>query len=125
MGSRSTGHPIRRTVGLRNVQIYSHVGYLPEERQIGRLVRVNVEVSYRLDKITSAPPIDYREIASLVQSSFASQATLLEEVAEQIGQEILQRWSFVEKVRVEVHKVHPPIGILAETAYAGVEMERM
>ncbi|RMF52743.1 MAG: dihydroneopterin aldolase, partial [Bacteroidetes bacterium] len=49
---------------------------------------------------------------------------LIEHIAEELAQAILARWASVEKVRLRVHKVHPPVGILAESAYAEVEMVR-
>lgn len=106
------------------MEVYGHVGYYPEERKMGRLFRVDAEVEYRMEAMGGDPPIDYREIAGLIKDSFSREGTLIEHIAEGIAYAIMERWAFVEKVRIRVHKVHPPIGILAESAYAEVELSR-
>jgi len=117
-------HRTRRAVGLCGVEVYGHVGYLPEERKLGRRFRIEVHVEYRVDEVSQAPPIDYREIATLIRERFSQEGYLIEHIAEGLAQAILERWASVEKVRLRVHKVHPPVGILAESAYAEVEMVR-
>lgn len=124
MGQSSASTTIRRAVGLRNVEVYGHIGFYPEERKMGRLFRLNIHAEYRVDSVENAPPIDYRDIAALVNGYFAQPGILIEHAAERLALAIIEKWAAVEKVRVEVYKVHPPIGILAESAYAYVEMER-
>ena len=115
---------VSRRVGLWGVEVYGHVGYYPEERKMGRLFRVDAEVEYRVETMGGDPPIDYREIAGLIKDSFSQEGTLIEHIAEGIAHAIMERWALVEKVRIRVHKVHPPVGILAESAYAEVELSR-
>lgn len=91
---------------------------------MGRLFRLNIEAEYRVSEVGAVPPIDYREIAQMVKELFMGEGLLIEHLAEQIALAIFERWATVEKVRIAVHKVHPPVGILAESAYAYVEMER-
>lgn len=124
MGSPSQFSALRRSVGLLGVEVYGHVGYMPEERHLGRHFRVDVEAQYTLPEVGADPPIDYREIAGFIREFFARPGTLIEHVAQGLAEAILQRWPAVEKVQVRVHKVHPPVGILAESAYAYVEMVR-
>jgi len=113
-----------RRVGLQSVEVYGHVGFYPEERKMGRLFRVDAEVEYRVERVGEAPPIDYREIAGLIRNFFSGEGLLIEHIAERLAEKIMERWALVEKVRIRVHKVHPPIGILAESAYAEVEFNR-
>ena len=113
-----------RRVGLQSVEVYGHVGFYPEERKMGRLFRVDAEVEYRIERVGEVPPIDYREIAGLIRVFFSSEGFLIEHIAEGLAEKIIERWPLVEKVRIRVHKVHPPVGILAESAYAEVELSR-
>lgn len=124
MESGQTMHRTRRAVGLAGIEVFGHVGYFPEERKMGRRFRLEVYVEYRVEEVGQTPPIDYREIAALVRERFGAEGYLIEHVAEKLAQAILERWASVEKVRLRVHKVHPPVGILAESAYAEVEMVR-
>lgn len=124
MGHSSRIPALRRAVGLHGVEVYGHIGYMPEEQQLGRRFRIDVEAEYRLPEVGADPPIDYREIATFIREFFAKSGILIEHVAQELAEAILQRWPLVEKVQVRVHKVHPPIGILAESAYAYVEMVR-
>ncbi len=124
MGYTSELSTLRRAVGLSGVEVYGHIGYMPEEQHLGRRFRVDVEAQYTLPEVGADPPIDYREIAAFIRQFFAQPGTLIEHLAQGLAEAILQRWPAVEKVQVRVHKVHPPIGILAESAYAYVEMVR-
>lgn len=114
----------RRAVGLNGIEVYGHIGFFPEERKMGRLFRLDIHAEYTIAEVGGIPPIDYREIADLVRERFAGEGTLIEHTAQGLAEAILHRWEAVEKVRIVVHKVHPPVGILAESAYAYVEMER-
>jgi|GEM_PF-1279755 len=124
MERQQTMHRTRRAVGLCGIEVYGHVGYLPEERKLGRRFRVEVHVEYQVNELGREPLIDYREIATLVRERFSREGYLIEHIAEELAQAILDRWAPVEKVRLRVHKIHPPVGILAESAYAEVEMVR-
>lgn len=115
---------IRRRVGLVGVELYGHIGYYPEERKMGRLFRVEADIEYAVPEVGGAPPIDYRAVAQLIQAHFQEGGTLIEHLAERLALAVLEAWSAVESVRIRVHKVHPPIGILAESAYAEVELTR-
>ncbi|MCS7189572.1 MAG: dihydroneopterin aldolase [Bacteroidia bacterium] len=114
----------RRAIGLSGIKVYGHIGYLLPEREVGRLFRVDIRIEYQQIEEGTDPLIDYREIAKLIQTTFSAGGMLIEKVAEQIGQAILTRWDCAEKVEVWVHKIHPPITILAQSAYAYVEMVR-
>lgn len=124
MEARKRTYTAYRRVGLNGVEVYGHVGYYPEERKMGRLFRVDAEVDYRIEAVEAAPPIDYRHIADLIRELFSREGTLIEHIAERLAYVIMERWDLVEKVRIRVHKVHPPVGILAESAYAEVELSR-
>jgi dihydroneopterin aldolase len=106
------------------VEVYGHVGYYPEERKMGRLFRVEADLEYQVASVGEAPPVDYREVAALIREAFAKEGILIEHIAEQLAYQVFEGWPLVEKVRIRVHKVHPPIGILADSAYAEVELCR-
>jgi dihydroneopterin aldolase len=61
----------------------------------------------------------------MVKEAFSTEGVLIEHIAERLALQILTRWEAVEKVQIRVSKVHPPVGILAQDAYAEVEMVRM
>ena len=124
MEARARTYTTCRRVGLRGVEVYGHVGYYPEERKMGRLFRIDADVEYRTEALASDPCIDYRNIADLIRDFFSREGTLIEHIAEGLAHAIMDRWGVVEKVRIRVHKVHPPVGILAESAYAEVELSR-
>ncbi|MCS6896137.1 MAG: dihydroneopterin aldolase [Bacteroidia bacterium] len=109
---------------MKGIEVYGHIGYFPEERKMGRLFRLDIDAEYVAPEVGATPPIDYREIAHMIKERFVSEGVLIEHLAEEIAVAIFNRWNTVEKVRIAVHKVHPPVGILAESAYAYVEMER-
>ncbi|MCX7607360.1 MAG: dihydroneopterin aldolase [Bacteroidia bacterium] len=124
MGSTGQVHTTRRAVGLSGVEVYGHVGYFPEERKMGRLFRVDAYLEYSVSEVGDSPPVDYREVASLIREAFSREGILIEHIAQQLADAILERWGAVDRVQIRVYKIHPPIGILAESAYAYVEMAR-
>ncbi len=92
---------------------------------MGRLFRIEADIEYVAPEVGAAPPIDYRAVAQLIEAHFQGEGILIEHIAERLALVVLETWDVVESVRIRVHKVHPPIGILAESAYAEVELSRI
>ncbi len=113
---------------LKGIRFFGYHGVSPAERETGGMFEVDVELYLPL-----APPgisdaveetIDYTEAFEIVQETGQSeQFHLLEALAEEISKRLLTAFpNRLEKVRVTVKKLRPPLpGILQ---YSAVEIER-
>lgn len=101
------------TVSVENIRVYAHHGCLPEETIIGSDYLVNVVVKTDLTIASStddlADTVDYVHINKIVEQEMAVPSKLLEHVAKRISDRILTEIPTVQKTRVAVSKINPPI----------------
>lgn len=98
------------TIKLVDIQIYAPLGWYPEEKVLGNHFRVNIEIDVQIkeDQEGLEGTVDYAEVCTLVKEIFSTNnIRLLETVTDNIGSLILARFQTIEKVIVEVCKLHP------------------
>ncbi len=101
-------------IKLNNIKVFSNHGCLDEEEKIGSDYRVDLEVhgdlshSAKTDKL--ADTIDYVHLNKIVKEEMAIRSKLLESVAERILKRIMDELIMVQKAKVDVSKINPPIG---------------
>ena len=102
------------TIRLKNIKIYAFHGCLVEETKIGSDYLVNLEVKANLSKAASSDnlldTVDYVRLQEIVKNEMAIPSKLLEHVGLRIINKIKSELSFIEKVKVTVSKINPPIG---------------
>jgi dihydroneopterin aldolase len=102
------------SIKLRNIKVFAYHGCLEEEGQIGSDYRVDLKVNgdLSLSAKTDAlkDTIDYVHLNKIVKEEMAIRSKLLETVAERIINRVLNELLIVQKVRVDVSKINPPIG---------------
>lgn len=102
------------SIKLKNIKVFAYHGCLDEEGQIGSDYRVDIKVqgdlslSAKTDALKDT--IDYVHLNKIVKEEMAIRSKLLETVAERILNRILSELLIVQKVRVDVSKINPPIG---------------
>lgn len=101
-------------VKVSNIRIYAYHGCLVEEGKIGSEYRVDVSVKANLtpsaDSDDLMDTVDYVYINKIVKEEMAIRAKLLENVAKRIIKCIFNEIKLVDKVKVSVSKINPPIG---------------
>lgn len=101
-------------VTLKNIRVYAYHGCLAEETLIGSDYRVDLSVWANLEKSTQTDDledtVDYVLLNRIVKEEMAMASKLLEQVAKRIITKILEQESKVEKIKVSVAKINPPIG---------------
>ena len=101
-------------IKLKNIKVFSYHGCLDEEGKIGSDYRVDLVVKGDLSNpaITDnlSDTIDYVHLNKIVKEEMNVRAKLLETVAERILNRILDELQLVQKVKVDVSKINPPIG---------------
>lgn len=101
-------------IKLKNIKVFSYHGCLDEEGKIGSEYRVDLKVhgdlsnSAKTDKL--ADTIDYVHLNRIVKEEMAIRSKLLEAVAERILNRVMQELIMVQKAKVDVSKINPPIG---------------
>ena len=100
-------------VQLENIKAYAHHGCLKEETNIGSDYLVNVSVKTNLLKASISDDlkdtVDYVHINKIVKQEMAIPSKLLEHVAKRIIDRIFLELPSVEKAKVSVSKINPPI----------------
>ncbi len=101
-------------ITVKNIRVYAYHGCLDEEAKIGSEYRVDLKI--KADLSTSAQTdaledtVDYVHLNHIVKEEMAIRAKLLEEVAQRIIDRIFRELALVEKAKVAVAKINPPIG---------------
>ncbi len=101
-------------IKVENIRVFANHGCLKEETAIGSDYRVDVEVkgnllpSAKSDELEDT--IDYVLLNKIVIEEMAKPKKLLETVAKLIIDRIFKEDQLVEKAKVTVSKINPPIG---------------
>ena len=102
------------TIKLNNIRTFSYHGCLIEEGKIGSDYRVDLKVkgdlSHSAKTDSLGDTIDYVHLNKIVKEEMAIRSKLLENVAERILKRVLDEIILVQKAKVEVSKINPPIG---------------
>ncbi len=99
---------------LKNVKIYSNHGCLDEEGLIGSEYVLQLEVSTDLNKSSVSDnledTVDYVALNLIIKEEMLKRSKLLETVAKRILDRVFCEHLSVNKAKVEISKINPPIG---------------
>ncbi|MGB5322278.1 dihydroneopterin aldolase [Lutimonas sp.] len=116
------------TIKISNIRVYAYHGCLVEEGKIGSdyridlSVKANLKPSAKTDQL--ADTVDYVHLNRIVKEEMAVRTKLLETVADLILDRILREIPLVNKVKIKVSKLNPPIGGNVEMVSIIMERER-
>jgi len=101
-------------IQVNNIKLYAYHGCLEEEAKIGSWYRVAVEVKADLKKSAKTDnlkdTVDYVHLNLIVKEEMAIRSKLLEEVAQRILDRFFKEIPLINKAKIEVAKINPPIG---------------
>jgi dihydroneopterin aldolase len=101
-------------IKLKNIRTYSYHGCLHEEGIIGSDYSVDLEIKTDLIKSCVSDnlldTVDYVLLNKIVVDEMSVRSHLLEHVAHRIIRKIFDSIPTVEKVKIGVSKINPPIG---------------
>ena len=112
------------TIRLENMEFRAAHGCYDLEKKVGNRFVVTVEIeaeseeAAREDNVQKA--VNYLNVYELVGEQMRITSDILENVALRIGDAIREKWPQVERVRVEVSKLAPPLGGKIEKVTVGV-----
>lgn len=114
---------------IHNAVFYAYHGVMSEEQNLGRKFEVDVEIDYDItdavthDRLEYA--INYEQIyKNLKEILTENKFYLVEKIAYKIGQKLLEKFPNIDKLRVRVRKLHPPVGGLIDFVEAEVKLKQ-
>lgn len=116
------------TIKISNIRVYAYHGCLVEEGKIGSdyridlSVKANLGLSAKSDNLSDT--VDYVHLNKIVREEMSVRTKLLETVADLILDRILREIPMVNKVKIKVSKLNPPIGGNVEMVSIIMEKER-
>ncbi|MCB0505533.1 MAG: dihydroneopterin aldolase [Cyclobacteriaceae bacterium] len=113
-------------ISLKGLEFFAYHGVHNFEKEQGNSFVVDVDVEVDVHEAEESDElegtVDYEELFDLVAKEMAIRSKLLEHVSSRICNAILKRWVNVDRVRVELGKLNPPIGAVCKMS--GVTLER-
>jgi len=102
------------TIKVENIRVYAYHGCLKEETLIGSDYRVDISIDADLKASSISDDlndtVDYVLLNQIVKEEMAIASKLLETVAKRIMDRIFKESLAVQKTRVSISKLNPPIG---------------
>ncbi len=98
---------------LEDIRLFGRHGCTDEEYQSGGEFSVSLKIGLDLEEAGRNDDlrrsVNYAEIFDIVKTEMNKASKTIENVAWRIRKHILQRFPFIQFLRVEVAKCHPPL----------------
>jgi len=104
---------VTQKISLENVRFYSPIGYYEEEQILGNEFFVTVTVCYPFknpDSENINNTVNYEELYQVLVEIMSPKRKLLESAAEDILNKIIEKYSFLNEVEINIRKINPPFG---------------
>lgn len=102
------------TIKLNGMHFYAYHGCFAEEQRIGTYFTVDValetDTSRAQESDDIAHTVSYLDVYHTISREMMIPSHLLEHVGDRIGEAILAEYPSVERVKVDVSKMNPPLG---------------
>lgn len=101
-------------IEIENMEFYSFHGHFREEQVVGNrflvnvLLEVDTAVAQRTDELTDT--VNYVQVYQIIKEQMDIKSKLLEHLAERIVTAIRASLPQVQRVRLKVSKMNPPVG---------------
>ena len=99
-------------ITVEGIRVFAYHGHLPEEAILGGQFIINVWVKVDTKEVEKTDnlkhTVDYVKIISVVKEKMEIRSNMIEVPAKRIVDAILRLYK-VQKVKVEVEKIQPPI----------------
>lgn len=113
------------TLTLKNIRIKGNHGFYENERKDGNDFEVDLILTADFQKAAESDQledtIDYQQAIAIVHDIIKGPSRkLIESLTKEIGDQLFNRFPQVEKLKVAVRKLHPPVD--TETDYSEISM---
>jgi len=114
-------------ITVEGIRVFAYHGHLPEEEKLGGHFMVNVWVTADTTEVEKtddlSDTVDYVKIIEIVKKQMAIRSNMIEHPARRIADTILPL-NKVQKVKVEVQKIAPPIDAVFDKLSVTIKAER-
>ena len=114
-------------ITVEGIRVFAYHGHLPEEAKLGGHFIVNIWVTADTTKVEKSDDlndtVDYVKIIEIVKQQMAIRSDMIEHPARKIVDAILPLQK-VQKVKVEVQKITPPIDATFDKISVTIKAER-
>ena len=114
-------------ITVEGIRVFAYHGHLPEEEKLGGHFMVNVWVTTDTTEVEKtddlSDTVDYVKIIEIVKKQMAIRSNMIEHPARRIADAILSL-NKVQKVKVEVQKIAPPIDAVFDKISVTIKAER-
>jgi dihydroneopterin aldolase len=104
---------MKQQIEVNGIQLYAFHGCLEEEGRIGGhyIVDVSLSTDFTSAALTDdlTQTVDYVDINQIVAEEMAIRSKLIEHVGQRISRRIFQELKAIEKLKVKITKLCPPI----------------
>ena len=113
-------------IEIEGMKFYAYHGHFAAEQVVGNYFEVNIRIetdcskAARSDKLEDA--LNYQSVYETIKEVMQVKSALLENVAKRILDELYLRFPEIEKTRLKISKLNPPMG--GEIEKVSVTMER-
>lgn len=112
-------------VSLKEVKFWGFHGVFPEEQVLGNWFTVNLDVELHGKSAVKnlVDTIDYGTLFAWLKEEMDQPTPLLEELGERFIQKCIQRLPSLKKVKIEIQKQQPAIGLLSGNSSISILFE--
>ncbi|TWP24335.1 dihydroneopterin aldolase [Apibacter muscae] len=106
-------------IKLKNIRIYANHGCMAEEAKIGSFYLINLTVWMDLkmaglsDNLTDT--VNYGDLTNIIKAQMHKRSNLLENIAHRILFEINLQFPTINKAKISVEKINPPVNADLDT----------
>lgn len=112
-------------IELKDMTFYAYHGAFPQERKVGNVFVVNLEITAPLSKAVESDDlcdtINYAEVYDIIKKEMNVPSNLLEHLAGRIMNSLKVSYPDIEHIVVKLSKQNPPFG--GDIKYASVILE--
>lgn len=113
------------TIAVEGIKVYAYHGCLEEEAKIGGNYIVDVYMETDFSKAAKTDDlnatVDYCAVFEIVKKEMAVRSKLIEQVVDRIHHNITKSFSGVNKARVRLTKLSPPMNGNVEKVFVEIE----
>ena len=100
------------TIQLHNLRFFAGHGIYEEEQSVGNEFELNISMDIEApdEVITNIhETINYASVYEIAKRIFSDQKPLLETLAMEIAKAIKEEFQLLQRIQVQIIKLHPPI----------------
>jgi dihydroneopterin aldolase len=101
-------------IEIEGMKFYAYHGHFKAERVVGNIFEVNIRLEANCDKAAESDSLEdalnYQAVYETIKEEMQITSALLENVAKRILDTLYQKFPAIQKARIKVSKMNPPMG---------------